>query len=327
MYSPPLLHTSSPHSNTFVLYILNCIINLFTAVYYYLKCFEHWKKIWKMTSKPQLEKVWHNDVLGLAALLDPEVCYCIPGDNASGTCPCCEENYISCGVSAPGVCVQQDVAWLCHKVRPGMILLYNCVEVLLNSKRVQNSTGIWDTSISVTLMVCLHCEWDHKADKIISRPFMNYAESVIFLHLSVILFTGGSAWQGEGRWQRGMCGGRWGVQVCMAGGCMVGCIRGKGHVCWGDVHGRVHAWQCDTATAADGTHPTGMHSCFLISLLKWSTFRSDSKQIISEHWQLTQYEWSQSSYVCNRRFTEDSNKLHSCFQQTSWKGPWNGILN
>ena len=83
-----------------------------------------------MTSKPQVEKISHNDVLGVVALLDPEVCYCIPGDNASGICPCCEENYVSCGVSAPGVCVQRDVAWLCHKVRPGMIVC-NCVEVFL----------------------------------------------------------------------------------------------------------------------------------------------------------------------------------------------------
>ena len=61
--------------------------------------------------------------LGVVALLDPEVCYCVPGDNTSGICPCCEENYVSCGVSAQGVCVQQDVAWLCDKVRPGMILV------------------------------------------------------------------------------------------------------------------------------------------------------------------------------------------------------------
>ena len=55
-------------------------------------------------------------------------------------------------------------------------------------------------------------------------------------------------------WQGGMHGG-W---VCMAGGA---CMAGR------------HAWQgvcvvggsCvagETATEADGTHPTGMHSCF-----------------------------------------------------------------
>ena len=53
----------------------------------------------------------------------------------------------------------------------------------------------------------------------------------MFLHLSVILFTGGHAWQGGRVW--------WGA--CMAGGhaCMAG----------------------EMAIAADGMHPTGMHSC------------------------------------------------------------------
>ena len=50
---------------------------------------------------------------------------------------------------------------------------------------------------------------------------------------------------GEG----GMRGRRW---VCMArGACMVGgCVMG--------------GMAGETATAADGTHPTGMHSCFYI---------------------------------------------------------------
>ena len=48
-----------------------------------------------------------------------------------------------------------------------------------------------------------------------------------------------------------MCGGR--------GACVVGGMRGGG----------MHGWEggCmarETATAADGTHPTGMHSCFLM---------------------------------------------------------------
>ena len=61
----------------------------------------------------------------------------------------------------------------------------------------------------------------------------------------------GHAWQG----------------VCIAGGCVVGA-----HECWGAMHGRAHAWlwglcmvggvwQERPATTADGTHPTGMHSC------------------------------------------------------------------
>ena len=50
----------------------------------------------------------------------------------------------------------------------------------------------------------------------------------------------GHAWQGECAW--------WGA--CMAGG-----MHGGGRAWWGGVHGRRYA------TAADGTHPTGMHSC------------------------------------------------------------------
>ena len=68
------------------------------------------------------------------------------------------------------------------------------------------------------------------------------------------------------------------------GGCMYGrgacVVDGNGGMHGGDMHGRVvcmaeacvvgggHVWQegmCmagETATAADGTHPTGMHSCY-----------------------------------------------------------------
>ena len=80
--------------------------------------------------------------------------------------------------------------------------------------------------------------------------------------------AGGHAWQGEGACVVGvsMAGGcpwwghAWwsGVVVCMAGGvCMVGCgawvcmVGGGGGGCMAG----------DMATAADGTHPTGMHSC------------------------------------------------------------------
>ena len=60
--------------------------------------------------------------------------------------------------------------------------------------------------------------------------------------------------------------------ACMAWGmCDKGCVAGGhwGHT-WlgGDMHSRGwHVWQgaCvvgETATAADGTHPTGMHSCW-----------------------------------------------------------------
>ena len=88
-------------------------------------------------------------------------------------------------------------------------------------------------------------------------------------------------------WQGGMHGGHaWGA-------CMVG-----GHAWQGDMHGRGHAWQgmcmtggpawqgvcivggtCmagETATAADGTHPTGMYSCLLHFFVFLRCLRSDS---------------------------------------------------
>ena len=80
----------------------------------------------------------------------------------------------------------------------------------------------------------------------------------MFSQASVILSTGegacmagGHAWQGERAWQ-GVRGGGHAWQRSMHG-------RGsawQGGCVWreGDVHGR-------TATAANSTHPTGMHSC------------------------------------------------------------------
>ena len=67
----------------------------------------------------------------------------------------------------------------------------------------------------------------------------------MFLHVSVILFTG-----------RGGA-----IPACIAGGipaCLAarGCLLGGGVAC-GDPSPRKQ-----TATVADGTHPTGMHSCF-----------------------------------------------------------------
>ena len=112
---------------------------------------------------------------------------------------------------------------------------------------------------------------------------------VIFSQASVILFTGGThgggvCMVGEGGVHGGgVCMGRvvcgrghvW-HRACMIGGMhdrgyawQEGC--GGGHVWWGHVWWG-HAWQgmrggggaCvvgETATAADGTHPTGMLSC------------------------------------------------------------------
>ena len=51
------------------------------------------------------------------------------------------------------------------------------------------------------------------------------------------------------------------------GACMVGGMCGRGHVWQRGMHGRGMVWQGryaymagETATSADGTHPTGMHS-------------------------------------------------------------------
>ena len=82
------------------------------------------------------------------------------------------------------------------------------------------------------------------------------------------------AWQGVC-----MAGGMHGGGHAWQGACMVGDFHGGGgglcdrehawqgyHVWQGGMHGRGHVWQggCmagEMATAADGTHPTGMHSC------------------------------------------------------------------
>ena len=75
---------------------------------------------------------------------------------------------------------------------------------------------------------------------------------------------GGHAWQGAC-----VAGGHawWGC--AWQGACMVGgCAWQGGHAWQGGMHGRGCVWwggSCvagETATEADGTHPTGMHSCF-----------------------------------------------------------------
>ena len=89
--------------------------------------------------------------------------------------------------------------------------------------------------------------------------------------------------------EEGMCMVKGGCS-CQRGACMAkGCVHGQGGMCgrgyggcaWQeDVHGREHAWHrggmCgkgggayvaeESATAADGTHPTGMNSCFLFNM-------------------------------------------------------------
>ena len=54
-----------------------------------------------------------------------------------------------------------------------------------------------------------------------------------------------------------------GVVVCMAmGACMVGGVW-RGHALQGSMCGGGHACS-KTATEGGGTHPTGMHSCFVL---------------------------------------------------------------
>ena len=72
----------------------------------------------------------------------------------------------------------------------------------------------------------------------------------MFSQASVILFGGGYAWQGVC-----VAGGHSGWRAYMAGGCMVGGMRA----------GEMATAAEDMATAADCTHPTGMHSCFDLS--------------------------------------------------------------
>ena len=71
--------------------------------------------------------------------------------------------------------------------------------------------------------------------------------------------AGGGAWLGGHMCPRGASvpggmhgGGGWGA--CVVGG---GGVCGRGGMC-----GRGACMAGETATAADGTHPTGMHSCY-----------------------------------------------------------------
>ena len=54
-------------------------------------------------------------------------------------------------------------------------------------------------------------------------------------------------------------GGMHGRGVCGRGACMAGGMHGGGACMAGD-----------TATAVDGTHPTGMHSCFIFQKKIWN---------------------------------------------------------
>ena len=110
-----------------------------------------------------------------------------------------------------------------------------------------------------------------------------------------VCMAGGHVWWG------GMCG-EGGAYMAggMHGMCGRGGMHGRGDICgrgcvwWGhawqgDMHGsggmRGREWACmarETTTAADGTHPTGMHSrfFFLISVIHMSIFGATDNPVL-----------------------------------------------
>ena len=74
------------------------------------------------------------------------------------------------------------------------------------------------------------------------RPQRSWGKAM-FLHVSVILFTGGVPGPG-GAWSRG---------ICSLGGLLWEGVPAPGGAC-----SRGGAW---SGGGASGTHPTGMHSC------------------------------------------------------------------
>ena len=101
----------------------------------------------------------------------------------------------------------------------------------------------------------------------------------------------GCAWQGGMHGEDMHDGG-----ACVAGGeCMAwgrGECMARGHVWWGDMcgggmHGRgacMAREACmagETATAAGGTHPTGMHSCLKIKIEKYKKY---SAKLLLNEW-------------------------------------------
>ena len=102
---------------------------------------------------------------------------------------------------------------------------------------------------------------------------MLHVAKVMFLHVSVILFTG---WGSPGPYPGGIGGLAGGLQVHTrgeVGGSGRGVSRprpggGGSMPRWGDVsqHALRQTSPKQAATAADGTDPTGMHSCLEMSL-------------------------------------------------------------
>ena len=124
----------------------------------------------------------------------------------------------------------------------------------------------------------------------------------MFLHLSVFLFTVWT-WVAEGGVMRDTGG------ACMARGharqggmCGKRGVHGRGYVCWRSMHSRGHVWwmgvACvagEMATAAVGTHPTGMHSCFSFEISKDTIFPCET---VSKH--QTNFKFSLLKQLVNR---------------------------
>ena len=93
---------------------------------------------------------------------------------------------------------------------------------------------------------------------------LNEVAKVMFLHVSVILSTGGvPAPGGRCSWSKGGVSALGGVPG-PRGVPGLGGVPGPRGVCsWGVVsqHALRQTPSGETATAVDGTHPTGMHSC------------------------------------------------------------------
>ena len=125
------------------------------------------------------------------------------------------------------------------------------------------------------------------------RPQTKFAK-VMFLHVSVILSTGGACMVAPGG---GVCGCSAGVRGCSGGmhccsGGVHGCSRGGMCGCSGG-----HAWLLPGGACvgydeilrygqwAGSTHPTGMHSCSCLVSLPWS-FPSTKLHCVlfASHW-------------------------------------------
>ena len=118
-------------------------------------------------------------------------------------------------------------------------------EKLVNSDPVKGLAEAVGTKLPLNLTLLL----------ILVITVRNEVAKVMFLHACVCPQGRGSAPEGclleGGAWSWG-----WGV-------CSRGCLVPGGVCSWGGWYPSMHSLPPgETATAADGTHPTGMHSCF-----------------------------------------------------------------